>query len=73
MVVDDRNHGWQVGIGGLGGSRYVPMVVFFVAFFFGHKFCEPSRVYWFDKLCVDQADEALKRQQVARSIARPNF
>ena len=61
------------GIGGLGGSRlllpcwvYVPMVVFFVAFFFGHKFFEPSRVYWFDKLCVDQTDEALKRQQVPR-------
>ena len=68
------------GIGGLGGSRlllpffvYVPMFMFFVAFFFGHKFCEPSRVYWFDKLCVDQADEALKRQQAARSIKRPNF
>ena len=68
------------GIGGLGGSRlllpffvYVPTVVFFVAFFFGHKFCGPSQVYWFDKLCVDQADEALKRQQVARLVKRPNF
>ena len=63
------------GIGGLGGSRlllpcwvYGPMAVFFVAFFFGHKFFEPSRVYWFDKLYVDQTDEALKRQQVPRSL-----
>ncbi|CAE7483627.1 unnamed protein product [Symbiodinium sp. CCMP2592] len=61
------------GVFGLGGSRlllpcfvYLPMVCFFIVFFFGQQLsfglCSPS--VWIDRLCIHQTDLELKADQI---------
>ncbi|OLP88957.1 hypothetical protein AK812_SmicGene29630 [Symbiodinium microadriaticum] len=61
------------GVFGLGGSRlllpcfvYLPMVSFFIAFFFGQQlsFGLWSPSIWIDRLCIHQTDLDLKAEQI---------
>ena len=63
--------GWG-GITSLGGSClalpclvYLPMIMFFLVFLFGHQIMGDTPSVWVDKLCIHQTDPDLKAEQIA--------